>query len=190
MVIFHDALPDAGKAAASTRWVGGTWLAATALPREYWCLQNHARNIDFISFHFIPHPHICSEIKWNEINAKQKHLFRIYFISCCTNYFSFFNTTCKFVFRMHSSVPVGDNCTRTGVILFLLYSILASFFLSLYTRQLLVHSVPRCTRLMQVNTANWSEDVRTALSIGTLCNTSEWVSEWVNWCWRASDRRQ
>ena len=34
------------------RWVGETQLVATALPHEYWRLQTHTRNINFILVYF------------------------------------------------------------------------------------------------------------------------------------------
>ena len=41
-------------------WIGWMWLAATALSHEYWCLQEHTRNIYFILFqhlHTSAHTH-------------------------------------------------------------------------------------------------------------------------------------
>jgi len=80
--IFNDVIHDAGYAAACnaslgmtyvTWWVGGTWLAATVLPRKYWCLQKKCKKQLFYFSTFA-----------NKINAKRSIYFTfiLFYVRC------------------------------------------------------------------------------------------------------------
>ena len=64
--------------------------------------------------------------------GKQSRKSVVSVLTSCTNYFSFFITACRFVFRMRSSV-------LSDCFYFILFSVVSVLFL--YTGQLLVHFV-------------------------------------------------
>jgi len=65
MIIFHD-IKSASADVTITR-VGGMWLAATALPLEYWWLHKTCKNIYFI---FLFHIYYISAVQTNQIKIK------------------------------------------------------------------------------------------------------------------------